>query len=806
MRRERLVYLGLAVITLLLYSRVVFSEFVNYDDPEYVSANPIVQRGISWDGLGWAFTTGHTGNWHPVTWLSHMLDCQFFGLWSGGHHLVNVLFHLANTLLLLRLLKQMTGSLWRSALVAALFAWHPLHVESVAWVAERKDVLSTFFFLLSVGAYVRYARNVGIRKPKSAADPTPEDRNRVAWGKYALALVWFALSLMSKPMFVTLPCVLLLLDFWPLERMRRASYATAGANGRDWLGLVAEKTPFFALAVASSLVTLVVQHRGGSVSPLDALPLGARFANAMAGYVAYLGKLFWPVDLAVIYPMRTHWPVWQVATAAGILAGITAAIVLFGRRRRYAIVGWFWFLITLLPVIGLVQVGLQFIADRYTYVPAVGVFVIVIWGGAELLNRVRRGRQVGAALSALVLVACVAVTFRQLGYWRDSVRLFERAVAVTPENPIAHNNLGHALAMQKRLDEARSHFEQALASRPEYAQARRNLATYYSDKQQFDTAIEQCEVILKARPEDAETWGVLGTVYHKLGRKAETLAAYREAVRLRPESAKGRLALGIELAEQGELEPAIEQYQAALLQMKSADLYYHLGNALLRLDKLDAAITRFRAALDLNPEFAEAHNNLANALALRGETARAIGHLREAVALKPDYAEALHNLALLLVKSGQSGEAADYFEKALKLEPDNERAHFELALIRITQRQPGLAIRHLREALRVKPASAVYANALARLLATAALQELRNGAEAVRLAEAACAVTQRQNYFYLDTLAAAYAEAGRFEDAVAAERQAISLAGAIGKTNLAVEFEKHLRLYAEGQPLHEPAP
>lgn len=804
MRRERLIYLGLALITLLLYSQVLFSDFVNYDDPDYVSENPMVQRGLSWEGVVWAFTTGHMGNWHPLTWLSHMLDWQLFGDWAGGHHWVNVLLHVANALLLLRLLQSLTGSLWRSALVAALFAWHPLRVESVAWIAERKDVLSTLFFLLALGAYCRRARQSEARSPASETEPKPEVRGRSAWRAQAPAWGWYVLSLLSKPMFVTLPVVLLLLDFWPLRRMRVARGDASGENGCDWRGLLAEKVPFFVLALVSSIVTLIVQQRGGSVSALDAVPLGARVANALAGYVAYLGKLFWPVDLAVIYPMRTHWAAWKLVVAGAILLCVTLAVFARARQQRYAVVGWLWFLATLLPVIGLVQVGLQFIADRYTYVPAVGVFIMLAWGAAEWVGTSRNGRWAAGVVSGLALAACLAVSWRQVSLWQDGVRLFAHTVAVTERNYLAHNNLGHALAVRKRLDEARHHFEKALEYEPNYAQARRNLGTYYRDIGQLETALEHYELAVRLKPGDVTARGLLGSLQSQLGRKAAALETYREAVRLNPDSARARLMLGIELVEQGQVDEAVSHYQAALRRAPSAEVNYHLGNALLRLDRLPEAIARFRAALDLNPKFAEAHNNLANALAQHDESRAAIAHLRTAVTLKPDYAEALHNLGVLLTRAGESGEAAEVFERLLKLEPDNERAHFELALIQIEARQSEAAIRHLREALRLRPASPIYAHALARVLATAPQAALRDGAEAVRLAQAVCAASQRQNPYHLDTLAAAYAQAGRFDDAVSAQREAIVLATSTGKTNVVAEFEKHLKLYADRQAYREP--
>ena len=444
MSRPRIVCALLALVTLLVYLPVRHHAFVDYDDLDYVTENPMVQAGLTWSGFQWAFTTLDASNWHPLTWLSHTVDCQLFGLNAGGHHLVSVLFHATNAVLLLLLLWRLTGAFWQSAFIAALFAWHPLHVESVAWVAERKDVLSTFFGLLTLMAYVRYAQ-------------------RRAKVDYLLALFFFACGLMSKPMLVTLPFVFLLLDYWPLRRVTgngwqvtgdkkpvgklstRNSSASAFGCGATapkrseggQLSTILEKWPFFALAAASCVVTFVAQQRGEAVAPLEKYPLSSRIENAAVAYVKYLFNSVYPVNLAVIYPLPKEIPWVQVVGAMMVLAVISWVIWRARRQRPYLLTGWLWYLGMLVPVVGLVQVGLQSMADRYTYLPLIGVFIGVVFGLGDLAKKLRLKSTVLILVAVFVLAGCLFATARQLRFWRDGETLFERALAVTKDNPIA---------------------------------------------------------------------------------------------------------------------------------------------------------------------------------------------------------------------------------------------------------------------------------------------------------------------------------------------------------------------------------
>src|SRR5688572_19201451 len=449
-RTARILALLLAIGTLAVYWPARQFEFTNYDDEDYVYGNPMVMKGLTAEGVRWAFTTRFAANWHPLTWLSHMLDCEFYGVRPGAHHMMNVLLHTLATVALFFALLRMTRLPGRSAVVAALFALHPLHVESVAWVAERKDVLSGLFWILTMWAYVWYTERPGIVR-------------------YLLVAVTFALGLMAKPMLVTLPCVLLLLDYWPLRRL-------AGTLALPWRRVILEKVPLFALTVASSIFTFLVQQKGGAVFPFaEKLSFGSRVASAFIAYVSYLGKTFLPEELAVLYPHPGSWPAWQIAGAALILLFITAVVIIFAKARPYLVMGWLWFLGTLVPVIGLVQVGEQYMADRYTYIPLVGIFIALVWGVSDLLARVEQRKVALGFAVVVVLAVCVVGTRRQLAYWENSIKLFARTVQVTGDNPTAQYNLAQALGVRGHLRESVPHYEEALRIRPNYPEALNNL-------------------------------------------------------------------------------------------------------------------------------------------------------------------------------------------------------------------------------------------------------------------------------------------------------------------------------------------
>jgi protein O-mannosyl-transferase len=526
MRREVIICLALAAITLAVFWPVGSHDFINLDDPDYVTGNPVVQAGLTASGAHWAFEASHANNWHPLTWLSHMLDCQLFGLKPGAHHLSSLGFHLASTLLLFLALNQMTGALWRSALVAALFAWHPLHVESVAWIAERKDVLSAFFFMLTLWAYGRYAEGrrknaecrMGKPAPRAAQHATRNTQHTTPL--YLLSLGSFALGLMSKPMLVTLPLVLLLLDYWPL---RRLSLPSLHHSSTPALRLFLEKAPFFALALAACVLTVHAQHAGGAVTSLEQLPWDSRLPNALAAYSVYLAKAFWPAHLAVFYP-HVPVPAWHAALSVLLLLGVTALCFKVARSRPYLLVGWLWFCGMLVPVIGLVQVGWQAYADRYTYLPLIGVFLMAVWGVAELRPRVAGWNLALRFGSALLLGACLVATRYQLAAWQNATTLFSHALDVTDRNWLAHNNLGTALAEQGRVDEAGEHFRTAVQINSAYDDARSNLGRYLAESGKWDEAKAQLNALLQHSPNHVRAHGNLGYVLLAQGDIAQGVA------------------------------------------------------------------------------------------------------------------------------------------------------------------------------------------------------------------------------------------------------------------------------------------
>jgi protein O-mannosyl-transferase len=672
----------LFLITVAVYLPSVRNDFINFDDPDYVYENPVVLQGLTAAGVGCAFTSSYANNWHPLTWISHMLDVQLYGMRPGGHHLTSLLLHSMNTAVLFLVLNQLTRRIWPSALVAALFGLHPIHVESVAWVAERKDVLSTLFFLLTIWAYGRYvqcgvrnaecgmgagkdgnqcgvrppssealwwprrsaergiggekcgAENAKTSNPKSEIPKKPQIPNRKtdvepSWSGggsgfwYGLALVFFALGLMSKPMVVTLPFVLLLLDYWPLGR----------SKGCSWKFLVIEKAPFFLLSLGSAMTTLLVQRQHGNISSMDVLPIDIRIATAIQAYVSYIWKMLWPRRLAVFYPFSREVQVAPVVVAAAILIVISAVAYRVRKRAPYVLIGWLWFLGTLVPVIGLVQVGSQSMADRYSYIPSIGTFLVVVRTVAAWASHKGWTRQAVVAGVGL-LIACVTLTERQIGCWRNSAALFQHALDVAPNNPTAQLNLGAALVTKQQFAQAEGHFEEALR---------------------------------------------------------------------------------------------------------------------------------------LKPGYASAEGNLGFVLAIQGKTEQAVQHYRTALKLAPGAAKFHYLLASALLAEGKTEEAIDEFKKELEINPDHPLALNDLAWIK----------------------------------ATSPSDRTRNGLEAVRMAERACEVSRYTQPQFIGTLAAAYAEAGRFEEAIRAGVRAKALAEKTGQMELAAKNDELLKLYREHRPYRE---
>jgi protein O-mannosyl-transferase len=632
--RKILVCLVLSIVILAIFWQVRNHDFVNLDDKMYILENRHVLSGLTIDGVKWAFTSVYASNWHPLTWLSHMLDVDLFGVSAGRFHLVNVFFHLASALLLFLILDRMTGALWRSAFVAALFALHPLHVESVAWIAERKDVLSAFFWMLTLGAYILY-----VEKPRL--------------GKYMAAFSFFAFGLMAKPMLVTLPFVLLLLDVWPLNRLRAGESvcssgvepvekntkkeksrkkkkakeldikpipSTVQINNRSlqWsrlLPLVQEKIPFFILSAASSMITIYAQQYGGAVVSMERIPLFTRLANAGMSYILYIGKTIWSWNLSVFYPYPAAWPLWQAAGAFLLLAGVTAMAVYCVKRLPFVTVGWFWYLGTLVPVIGIMQVGMQAMADRYTYISLIGLFIAAAWGVPELLKQWRHRKAALTAAAMLVVAVLATVAWMQVGHWRDSVNLFSHALAVTKDNHLAHNNLGVALNAAGDRDGAAFHYAEAIRINPRYSSYHYNYANHL--------------------------------VAH--GKTEGAITHYTEAIRLEPDYFNTHNNLGLARASRREFKEADFHFREALrIQPGTAGVHYNLAIVLANQGDSQEAERHLREAVRIEPDFAEAHNDLGMMLAMRGKTEEGILEFREALRLKPKYAAANHNLSLAL--------------------------------------------------------------------------------------------------------------------------------------------------------------
>ena len=536
----------LAVVVALVFCQTLRHEFVYCDDGQYIFTNPHVETGLTWNNVTWAFQATYADNWHPLTWLSLMLDVELFGTNPAGSHLMNVLLHTANTVMLFLLLQRLTGAHWRSAFVAALFGLHPLHVESVAWAAERKDVLSGMFFMLTLLMYARYV------EPSKIQNPKPKKI-------YGLALLFFALGLMSKPMLVTLPFVLLLLDYWPLKRF---TFSNFNLHRSTNLHLVLEKLPFLALSAVSSAVTFVAQKN--ALQPFDRIPIDIRAVNAMVSCVSYLRKMFWPVNLAIPYPYPSHWSFELFWLSAAVFLAAIVFVLWFGRRFPFLITGWFWYLGMLIPVIGLVQVGAQSMADRYTYLPLIGVFIVLAWGTGEILERWPLPKPLIWVVTMLILAACAVRTMGQLRYWQNSETLFSHTIAVTKSNAIAHYNLGEYYASQGQIDKAMSAYLKAIQIRPGYDDALNNLGVALAESGKFDEAIARIQESIRSSPNKADAHYNLGNIFAMQHKLDEAVSAYTDALRLKPDYPEAHNNLANVLFVQGHILEAIQQYQETL--------------------------------------------------------------------------------------------------------------------------------------------------------------------------------------------------------------------------------------------------
>jgi tetratricopeptide (TPR) repeat protein len=893
-RQDIAVAVLLAAGCVAIFARACWNDFVNYDNFAYITQNANVRAGLTGKSVLWALTANEQSNWHPLTWLSLEVDSQLFGLRAWGFHLTNLLLHTANTVLLFAVFRRMTGALWRSALVAAFFGLHPLHVESVAWAAERKDVLSTFFWLLTMAAYARYVAKPG-------ASP------------YLAMIVLFALGLTAKPMLVTLPFVLLLLDYWPLGRLRletphpnpsppvrgrgapgtplakgergRGEGARAGSSdsplrkgergggeGNRVLPLLLEKAPLFLLAILSSIVTFWAQHTGGAVSSLNQQPLVLRLETAVVGYAGYLFKMVWPTRLAPFYPLPAyHFPTWEIVTAVILLLGVTGLALALARRRAYLLVGWCWYLGTLVPVIGLVQVGLQASADRYTYIPLIGIFLAIVWAAADIVAYFHVPASVAAAAAGLPLAACALLTEVQLGHWHDTPTLwyhtiaavpdsyvaynnlgyyfageddesshaqakefFEASLRVSPNFPDAKNNLGRSLAREGRLQEAIKFYSEALALNPRFAQVHNNLGLALARVGRLDEAADHFRQAFTIRPTYSMAHNNLGKLLAQQGQIREAQAELEEALRLNPENADALANLGVLLQRAGDAQGALERFQTAIrLEPKNADAHNNLGMLFAAEGKRDMAFDQFTEAVQLNPRLASAHYNLGVALAEQGKRPEAIDHYAEAVRLEPadvpsrnnlgwellragrwdqamthleelvrlapEFALAHDNLGIVLAILGKSDQALHHFQEAVRLQPAFAQFHCDLALALLERGDEKAARPHFDEALRREPSWPQRSDATARELASDPDGRARNGALALRLAKEVCAATNNQKAAYLDTLAACYAELGRFAEARAAAQRALAVAARDASAD-AAGIQSRLHLYENDAP------
>jgi tetratricopeptide (TPR) repeat protein len=683
----------LTLAILASFWQVIQCDFTNYDDPYYVTKNVHVQNGITFEGVGWAFTTIYFANWHPLTWLSHMLDVQLFGLNPKGHHVTNLLFHIANTLLLFFVLHRMTRSPWQSAFVSALFALHPLHVESVAWVAERKDVLSTFFWMLTMAAYAFYVERPGLRR-------------------YLLMVFPFGLGLMAKSMLVTLPFVLLLLDYWPLQRFRQnkaeqglqAKVQNAGPfdkrkgksikqaeiktevnskqpaiSSNQWSlmrPLLLEKIPLFALAMLSSIMTYIAQQKGGTVASIETYSLSVRITNAFVSYVTFIAQMIWPNNLAVFYPHPGMRPVWQLWASLALFSAVTLMVIRAAKRHQYLAVGWLWYAGTLVPVIGFVQVGLQARGDRYTYIPLIGLFIMAAWGVPQLLQKWRYRKEVIFISSALTLSCFSIITWTQVGYWHDTITLFDHTLKVTDRNLAAHNNRGNAYYSLGNYNKAIEDFDQAIEVDPKYAEAYINRGLAYSDLGNKARAIEDYNKAIEVDPRHAETYNNRANAYYGLGNQRQAIEDYGKAIEVNPQYGEAYYNRGNVYYSLGNQKQAIEDYRKAIeVYPDYAAAYANRGNAYAELGDNGRAIEDYSKAVELNPRSAEVYYNRGSAYFKLGNQRQAIADYTRFIEINPRDASAYLNRGSAQASLGNYKQAIDNFDRAIELNPQNAGAY-----------------------------------------------------------------------------------------------------------------------------------
>jgi tetratricopeptide (TPR) repeat protein len=734
---------------------VVGCGFLGLDDPQYVTSNAHVQGGVNWSGSWWAFTAFHASNWHPLTWLSQMLDTQLFGKSATGPHLVNLLLHVCNTLLVFALLRRLTATQWRAALVAGLFAVHPLRVESVAWISERKDVLSACFGLLALIAYVQYAKGktTGLHdhglqgkgdeelrtsnlenRARNARSPSEVQvssfGSRSAW--YWFALFFFALGLMSKPMLVTLPFTMLLLDYWPLGRFGDSRF---GAEKASLPSLIREKGWFFLLAAASSVITFVAQRRGGAVQSLTDFSAMARAENALVSYGRYVGKTVWPLNLAMPYPHPGQWGMTAVALAAALVAVWLLGAVWLRRGLPFLTVGSLWFLGMLVPVLGLVQVGGQSMADRYTYLPQIGLWIALVWGAATLNSRWRLTSFIPALAAVLALACCALLTRAQIRYWTDTETLLRHTIAVTDANCLAHYDLGAYFDSQGRVDEAITCYRKALDIYPDFIRAHNSLADDLLAGGKAGEALFHYREVCRLDPKFAPAHNNYGAALAREGRFDEAIESHTKALRLEPDYAEAHYNLALALATERRFSEAVPHYLAAVRRQPKGLTYNNLGYALAALDRDEEALAAYRKAVELDPRLPEAYVNLGNGLARHDDLAGAEKNYQRALGLDSNNPAILNNLGHVLARQQRYAEAVTAYEGALRLAPRFDLARFNLGAALMAAGHPDLAAAQYRELLAADNGNPQAHYELARALADLGRREeaVAEATEALRL-------------------------------------------------------------------------
>lgn len=774
----------IAALTIGLYWPVHRYEFIALDDPDYVTANLHVKGGLSVEAVKWSLLNHHSSNWHPLTWVSHMLDCQLFGMDAGRHHLVNIGWHAVDAVLLFIWLNALTGFRWRSALVAVLFAVHPMHVESVAWVSERKDVLSTFFLLLTLMTYARFSKLQSANSMASASK----------WRWFVLSLFFYACGLMSKPMLVTLPFLLLLLDLWPSQRFSLFQW-----NSKLWR-VVVEKVPFFALTLGSCALTIWAQSK--AMATIDEIPLVPRLANAVTAYLSYIKMAFFPHNMAIFYPFKVPAEE-QVFLAALVLLSCLGFALIKIKTRPYLLVGLLWFLGTLVPVIGLVQVGAQSLADRYTYIPYIGLFISVIWYVADAVSQLKHQKIVLGFAAVFVVGIFTQITSRQLSYWENDKTLFKHVVEATEGNFLALTALGNMLSADKEYSKAAEYLAAATQAAPTYSPGWLGLAIAQEGLGQNEEAEKNYRQALELDPLNAESYNGYGGSLFEHGKFTEAEANLRKSIGLNPDLVQARLNLVLALRAQGKFDEAIKECERVLqLDPTSDKACSCLADLLMLLGKADEAISYYRRALQFDPKSADARIGLGLALADKHEFAEAEALFKVVIDSKKQ-AKAFDGLGYVLILQNKTEEGKSKFKEAAKLDPKYALAHLHLAMCLIKQSEVQEAIAEYHKTLALDGTMPLALNNLAWILASNPEAQVRNGNEAVDLAERACKLTNYQQPFFMGTLAAAYAEAGRFPDAI---RTAEAACVAAKKFNLQFVVDRNeqlLQFYRTNRAYHE---